>query len=182
MQEVLSTVLVLLLFVGLYVCVRVFFSSIKRSALRQEPRQNGLILEFFPSGAMQFLVGLTLVLLAGFTAFTALYALSRKEVGGLYAPLIPLAVFVSILLAKPVSVVIDHEGIRQGRWFRSDKQIAWDDIALVELGPNTGTVYVCSKNGGPKIRFSSSLVGRTRFLREVRAHARDADVYSEGTA
>jgi hypothetical protein len=179
MRNFLGTVLVLGLWLGFYVCVRAFFSSIKRSALREEPRQNGLALEFFPSTAMNFLVRLTLILLAGFTAFTLVYALRRKEVEGLYAPLIPLAVFVSILLAKPVSVVVDRDGIRQERWFRSDKQIAWDDVALVELGPKTGTAYVWSKNGGPKIRFSSSLVGRARFLREVRAHARDADVYSE---
>jgi hypothetical protein len=179
MRNFLGTVLVLSLWLGFYVCVRAFFSSIKRSALRQEPRQNGLALEFFPSGAMQFLVRLTLALLVGFTAFTIVYALVRKEVEGLYAPLIPLAVFLAILLAKPVSVVVDPEGIRQGRWFRCDKQITWDDVAVVELGPKTGTAYVRSKNGGPKIRFSSSLVGRARFLREIRAHSRDADIYSE---
>jgi hypothetical protein len=128
---------------------------------------------------MQFLVRLTLVLLAAFAAFIFAYALARKEDGGLYAPLIPMSVFVLILLAKPVAVVIDQEGIRQGRWFRSDKQIAWNDVATVELGPKTGTTYVRSKNGGPKIRFSSNLVGRARFLHEIRAHARNADIYSE---
>jgi hypothetical protein len=179
MRELLGTILVLLLWVGFYVCVRAFFSSIERSALRQQPREKGLALEFCPAGAMQFLVRLTLVLLAAFSAFIAAYALAHKEDGGLYAPLIPMSVFVLILLAKPVAVVIDQEGIRQGRWFRSDKQIAWNDVAAVELGPKTGTTYVRSKNGGPKIRFSSSLVGRARFLREIRAHARDADIHSE---
>jgi hypothetical protein len=179
LREFLATIFVLSLWIGFYVCVRTFFSFIRRSALREEPRQNGLALEFFPNTAMNFLVRLTLILLAGFTAFIFVYALRRKEVEGLYAPLIPLAVFVSILLATPVSVVVDRDGIRQRRWFRSDKQIAWDDVALVELGPKTGTAYVWSKNGGPKIRFSSSLVGLTRFLREVRGHARDADIYSE---
>jgi hypothetical protein len=180
MRELFSTVLVLLLWVGFYVCVRAFFSSIKRSALRQQPREEGLVLEFFPAGAMQFLVRLTLVLLAAFTAFVFAYALVRKEDAGLYAPPIPMFVFVLIVLAKPVAVVIDQDGIRQGRWFRSDKQIAWNDVATVELGPKTGTTYVRSKNGGPKIRFASSLVGRARFLREIHAHARDADFLGYG--
>jgi hypothetical protein len=55
---------------------------------------------------------LTLVLLAAFAAFIVAYALARKEDGGLYASLIPMSVFVLILLAMPVAVVIDQEGIR----------------------------------------------------------------------
>src|SRR5208337_3275659 len=179
MREFLGTILALLLWVGFSVCIRAFFSSIKRAALRQQPREEGLTLEFFSAAAMQFLVTLTLALLAAFAAFIAAYALERKEDGGFYAALIPMSVFVLILLAKPVAVVIDQEGIRQGRWFRGDKRIAWTDVATVELGPKTGTTYVRSKSGGPKIRFASSLVGRARFLREIRAHAPDADIYSE---
>jgi hypothetical protein len=182
MREFLGTLLALLLWLGFYVCVRAFFSSIKRSALRQQPLEEGLALEFFPAGAMQFLVRLTLALLATFATFSAGYSLVRKEGGGLYASLVPMSVFVLILLAKPVAVVIDQEGIRQGRWFRSDKQIAWNDVATVKPGQNTGTTYVQSKNGGPRIRFSSSLVGRARFLHEIRSHARDADIYSEDEA
>jgi len=128
---------------------------------------------------MQFLVRLILVLLTGFTALIIVYAVARKEVEDLYAPLIPMSVFVLILLAEPVTVVVDQEGVRQGRWLRSDKRIAWRDVASVELGPNTGTAYVRSKHGGAKIRFSAHLVGRARFLREIRAHARDADIYPE---
>jgi hypothetical protein len=179
MREFLGTIFALLLWVGFYVCVSAFFSSIRRSALRQQPREEGAALEFFPAGAMQFLVRVVLVLLAAFAALIFAYALARREDGGLYAPLIPMSVFVLILLVKPVAVVVDQEGIRQGRWFRSDNHIAWNDVATVELGPKTGTAYVRSKNGGPKIRFSSSLVGRKRFLHEIRAHARGADIYSE---
>lgn len=164
LREFLAMIFVLSLWMGFYVCVRTFFSFIRRSALREEPRQNGLALEFFPNTAMNFLVRLTLILLAGFTAFIFLYALRRKEVEGLYAPLIPLAVFVSILLATPVSAVVDRGGIRQRRWFRSDKQIAWGDVALVELGPKTGTAYVWSKNGGPKISVLLQPGGPGAFL------------------
>jgi uncharacterized Tic20 family protein len=173
----LSWLLPFLLFLGLYGGTEALFSSIHRSTLRQEPQQNGLALEFVPARAMQFLVTFILVLLAVFTALITVSLV--KEDGGLYAPLIPMSVFVLILLAKPVTVVVDQEGIRQGRWLRSDRRIAWHDIASVEIGPNTGTTYVRSKDGGPKIRFSAHLVGRARFLREVRAHARDADIYSE---
>ncbi|HEX9136817.1 MAG TPA: hypothetical protein VF905_07705 [Nitrospirota bacterium] len=106
MQEFLGTILLLSLWVGFYVCVRAFFASIKRSALRQQLCENGLALEFFPAGAMQLLVTLTLDLLAAFAACVAAFALARKQDGGLYAPLIPMFVFVLILLAKHTSVTL----------------------------------------------------------------------------
>jgi hypothetical protein len=179
MREIFGTILVLLAWVGLYLCVRGFFSFIARSGRREQPREEALFLEFFPASAMRLLVRVTLVLLAAFAAFTVAYALARKEEAGLYAALIPMFVFGLVLLANPVAVIIDHEGIRQKRWFRTDKAIAWNDVATVERGPQTGTTYVRSRHGGPKIRFSSSLVGRTRFLREIRVHAPDAEIYSE---
>lgn len=177
MRELVGTVLVLLLWVGFYACVNVFFSSIKPSALRQQPRQDGLALEFFPVTRMQVLVRLVLVLLAAFGVVVSVA--TRKEGGGFYALLVPATVFLLISLVRPVSVVVDDHGIRQRRWFLHDKEIKWADVASVAYGAKTGTTYVLSKNGGPKIRFSIFLVGRARFKHEIRAHARDAEIYSE---
>ncbi|MGB9199420.1 MAG: hypothetical protein WCB53_21025 [Terriglobales bacterium] len=97
----------------------------------------------------------------------------------MYALLIPLTVFALILLVSPVPVIVDRNGIRQSRWFLPDKEIAWKDIASVAYGENTGTTYVRSLNGGPKIRFSVFLVGRSRFKHEIRAHTRERDAFVE---
>jgi hypothetical protein len=118
-----------------------------------------------------------LVFLAAFGVLVSVAM--RKEGGSVYALLGPAAVFLLIILARPVSVVADDHGIRQRRWFLPDKEMKWADVASVAQGTNTGTTYVLSRNGGPKIRFSVFLVGRTRFKREIRAHARDAEIYSE---
>ena len=180
MRELFGTILVLLLWVGFYLCIRAFFQSIKRSALRQEPREKGPAAEFFPVARMQFLVRIVLAVLVAFAIlFTWGVFVSGERTNALLAPLIPMSVFVLILLAQPVPVVLDQEGIRQRRWFLHDKEIKWPDVASVAYGRNTGTTYVLSRNGGPKIRFASSLVGRPRFLHEIRAHARDADICSE---
>jgi hypothetical protein len=177
MRGLLGTILVLLLWVGFYVCVRAFFSSIKRAALRQQPRQDGVTLEFFPTARMQVLVTLVLVLLAAFGVLVSVAM--RKEGGSLYALLGPGSVFLLILLVRPVSVVVDDHGIRQRRWFLPDKEIKWPDVGSVAYGTNTGTTYVLSKSGGPKIRFSMFLVGRARFKHEIRAHTRDVDICPE---
>lgn len=126
---------------------------------------------------MQFLVRLVLALLAAFGIL--LLAVMRNQGGSFYALLIPASVFLLICLVRPVSVVVDDHGIRQRGWFLHDKEIAWEDIALVAYGPNTGTTYVVSKNGGPKIRFSAFLVGRARLKHEIQAHARNVDIYPE---
>lgn len=178
LREILTTILALLLWVGLYACVRAFFSSIKRSALRQEPRQNGIALEFFPVARMQFLVRLILVLLVAFTILvTAGAAVSGAGYNALLAPLVPMSVFILILLTQPVTVVLDQEGIRQLRWFLHNNE--WKGITSVAYRANTGTIYVRSKKGGPKIRFSIFLVGRARFRHEIRAHARDIDIQQD---
>ncbi len=90
-----------------------------------------------------------------------------------YAALIPLSVLAAILLAKPRSVLTDHEGIHRGRWLRQDRVIAWNEIAWMRRGRNTGTTYVKSRNGGRPMSFSPLLVGQSRFEREVRKHARE---------
>ena len=177
MREFLGTIFVLSLWVGFYVCVRTFFSSIKRSALRQQPRQNGVELEFFPTARMQFLVRSVLLFLVVFGVLVLVA--TSKEGKALFALLLPASVFLLICLVRPVPVVADDHGIRQRRWFLHDKEIKWGDIASVEYGTNTGTTYVRSKNGGPKIRFSIFLVGRVRFEHEIRAHAHDADIHFE---
>src|ERR1019366_4777826 len=148
MREFLGTILVLLPFVVIYVCVRAFFSSIKRSALRQEPRQNGVALEFFPTARMQVVVRFVMALLTAFGML--ILAVTHNQEGTFYALLFPVSVFLLICLARPVPVVVDDQGIRQRRWFLPDKEIKWHDVALVAYGPNSGTTYVVSRNAGPK--------------------------------
>jgi hypothetical protein len=126
---------------------------------------------------MQFLVRFVLALLAAFGILVL--AATRNKAGSFYALLIPASVFLLICLVRPVSVLVDDHGIRQRRWFLPDKEIEWKNISSVAYGSNTGTTYVSSKNGGPKIRFSAFLVGRARFKHEIRAHARDVDIYPE---
>ena len=94
----------------------------------------------------------------------------------MYAALIPVSVLVAILLAEPRTVLINHEGIRQHRWLRRDRVIAWNEIAWMRRGRNTGTIYVKSRNGGRPVSFSPPLVGQSRFEREVRKHARELEL------
>jgi hypothetical protein len=171
LKDILGVLLPLLAFIVFYAAVRGFFESIKRSAKQKQPRQEGSAFEFFPVPRMQIVVRIVLTLLMAFAALVGIT--SHREDGGLFAPLIPLTVFVLILLVRPVSVFIDQNGIRQPRWFLSDKEIAWHDVASVAYGPKTRTIYVRSKKGGAKIRFSVFLVGRNRFEQEIRAHTRD---------
>ena len=117
---------------------------------------------------MRFLFGVVVVLLAAFSLLVLTFALVRGE--GAYGVFIPLVVLLAILLARPRPVVLDHDGVRQHRWLRADREIAWIDIAWMKRGRNTGTTYVRSKKGGRPISFSPLLVGQPRFEREVRAH------------
>ncbi len=126
---------------------------------------------------MQFLVRLVLVLLAAFTILVTVAM--RNEEGTFYALLIPLSVFTLILLTNPMPVVLDQNGIRQQRWLLREKEIAWKDIASVAWGSNTATTYVCSKDGGAKIRFSAFLVGRARFKQEIRSHVPAVDLFED---
>ncbi len=174
LRQTLIALLGILFWLGFGLSVGKFYSSIKRSALKEQPREDGATLEFFAAPRMQFLVRLVLILLI---AFMVLVAVTMRNPGGsFYALLIPLAVYALILLARPVPVVVDQDGIRQRRWFLHDKEIKWEDIASVAYGTNTGTTYIRSKNSGPKIRFSPFLVGRSRFKNEIRAHCRDIEI------
>jgi uncharacterized Tic20 family protein len=152
----------------------ILFGRSRREARSKAPREDGEELEFFLAPSMRLMVNLVLAALFAFTILIALAA--PREDGSMYALLIPLAVLVSVLLVRPVPVVVDREGIRQSRWLLPDKQIAWKDIESVAYGPNTGTTYVRSRRGGPKIRFSVFLVGRKRFKHEIRLHTRAADL------
>jgi hypothetical protein len=144
------------------------FSWLRRSARKQEPRQEGSATEFPVASGMRFLFGLVVVLLAAFSVLVLMVALAHGD--GVYAVLIPLVVLSAILLAKPMPVVLDHDGLRQHRWLGADREIAWIDIAWMKRGRNTGATYVRSKKGGRPISFSPLLVGQPRFEREVRAH------------
>jgi hypothetical protein len=93
----------------------------------------------------------------------------------LYAALFSLSVLVALLPAKPRAVILDHNGIRQSRWIRNDREIGWNDIAWVRRGQNTSTTYVKSKEGGRPISFSPLLVGQSRFEREVRKQFKGFD-------
>jgi len=149
------------------------FWWIRRSAKKLHPRENGISIEFSLAPRMLVLIESVIVSLVAFTALTALETVSKGE--GRYAALIPLSVLAAILLAKPRTVRTDHEGIHQRRWLRGDRIIAWNEIAWMKRGRNTGTTYVKSRNGGRPVSFSPLLVGQSRFEREVRKHARELE-------
>jgi hypothetical protein len=86
------------------------------------------------------------------------------------AALIPTSIFVMILLARPKTVIVDSDGIRQRHSFGVETRISWTDVGAIARGANTGTTYVRSKHRGLKIRFSPFLVGQSRFESEVRRH------------
>jgi hypothetical protein len=168
MRGIFIALLGLLFWAGFYLCIEKFYSSIKRAAHKEQPREEGATLEFFVTSRMRFLIRLVLVLLIGFTILVA--AALTNPGGSLLALLIPISVLFLILLAKPVAVMTNEQGIQQGRWLLSDKEIKWAEIGSIAYGTNTGTTYVLSKGGDRKIRFSAFLVGRSRFVREIRAH------------
>ena len=144
------------------------FSWLRRSANKQEPVLAGSALEFSVGRRIQFVLRAVLSLLIAFTVLAAVTAISKGE--GLYGAFIPLSVLVAMLLARPMPVILDQNGIRQQRWLRSDREMPWSNVGAMARGPNTGTIYVRGKAGGSPIRFSPLLIGQSRFEREVRAH------------
>jgi uncharacterized Tic20 family protein len=149
------------------------FWWLRKSAKKLQPQEHDSTVDFFLSPRMRILIGVVLGLLVAFTVLT-LVEISRQG-GNFFALLIPLCVLAAIILATPHAVVIDHNGIRQGRWFLGDRVIAWNEIASMTRGRNTGTTYVKSRNGGRPISFSPLLVGQSRFEQEVRAHRCDIE-------
>jgi hypothetical protein len=167
-MNVVSTFLGLLVGFSPIVLFMCLFGWLRRSATKHQPRQDGATLEFFLAPGMRILIGGVVTALVAFTLLVL--GVSAHQGGGWYGVFIPLAVLGTILLAKPRPVVLDHDSIRQERWIRGERKIAWNQVAWVRRGPNTGTTYVKSKNGGRPISFSPLLVGQSRFEREVRAH------------
>ena len=149
----------------------VLFWWIRRSAKKAHPRENGTTTEFSLAPSMLVLIEIVILLLLAFTVLVTVETIRNGE--GFYASLIPLSVLIAILLAKPRSVWTDHEGIHQHCWLRGDRIIAWNEIASMKKGRNTGTTYIKSRNGGRPVSFSALLVGRSRFEKEVRRHIRD---------
>jgi len=145
------------------------FWWIRRSTRKVRPRENGTSVEFSLAPPMHVLIEIVTVSLVAFTALTVWETVRKGE--GLYAALIPVSVLVAIFLAEPRTVLVNHEGIRQHRWLRGDRVIAWNEIAWMRRGRNTGTTYVKNRNGGRLVSFSPLLVGQSRFEREVRKHA-----------
>jgi hypothetical protein len=166
-----GAVLLRVLFVSPFMLL---FWWIRRSARKLRPREDGTSVEFSLAPRMHVLVEIVIVSLVAFTALTVWEVVRKGE--GLYATLIPLSVLVAILLAEPRTILINHEGIRQHLWLRGDRVIAWDEIAWMRRGQNTGSTYVKSRNGGRPVSFSPLLVGQLRFEQEVRKHAREIGV------
>jgi hypothetical protein len=165
-----GAVLVRFLFVSPFMLL---FWWIRRSTRRLHPRESGTSVEFCLAPRMLVLVEIVIVSLVAFIGLTVVEMVRKGE--GWYAALIPLSVLAAILLAKPRTVSTDHEGIRQRRWLRGDRVIAWNEIAWMRRGGNTGTTYVKSRNGGRPVSFSPLLVGQSRFEREVRKHTREIE-------
>lgn len=166
-----GAVLLRLLFVSPFMLL---FWWIRCSARRLGPREDGNSVEFSLAPRMRVLVEIVIVSLVAFTALIVLETVRKGE--GLLAPLIPLSMLVAILLAEPRTILINHEGIRQHRWLRRDRFIAWNEIAWTRRGRNTGSTYVKSRNGGRPVSFSPLLVGQSRFEREVRKRAREIEL------
>jgi hypothetical protein len=163
-----GAVLLRLLFVSPFMLL---FWWIRRSTRKLRPRENGTSVEFSLTPRMHVLIDIVAASLVAFTALTLWETIPKGK--GLYAALIPVSVLVAILLAEPRTILINHEGIRQHRWIRADRVIAWNEIAWMRRGRNTGTTYVKSRNGGRPVSFSPLLVGQSRFEREVRKQARE---------
>jgi hypothetical protein len=168
--EIAGAVLLRALFVAPFALL---FWWLRKSAKKLQPREQVSAVEFFLSPRMRILIGIVLGLLVAFTVLI-LVEIARKG-GSLFAVLIPLCVLASIILATPHVVITDHSGIRQRRWLLGDRVIAWDEIAWMRRGRNTGATYVKSRNGRRPISFSPLLVGQARFEQEVRAHQRDVE-------
>jgi len=168
---ILGAILLRLLFVSPFMLL---FWWIRRSARKLRPREDGTSVEFCLAPRMLVLVEIVIVSLVAFTGLIVWETGRKGE--GLYAALIPLSVLVAILLAEPRTILINHEGIRQHRWLRGDRVIAWNEIAWMRRGRNTGSTYVKSRNGGRPVSFSPLLVGQSRFEREVRKHAREIEL------
>lgn len=176
-MKVIPQFLGLLISVSPIILFACLFWFLRRSAKKQQPRQDGSALEFFLAPGMRILLGLVVALLAAFTLLILAVTSSKGE--GWYAVFIPLSVLVAIFLVKPRAVVLDHNGIRQQRWISGDHEVAWNEIAWMRRGRNTSTTYVKSKKGGRPISFSPLLVGQSRFESEVRAHAKECDYLDE---
>jgi hypothetical protein len=127
---------------------------------------------------MRILLRLVISSLAAFSGLLLVTSLSRKG-DGWYAVFFPLVVLLAMLLALPRPVCLNQDGIRQHRWLRRDREIAWNEIAWMRCGFNTGVTYVKSKNGGRLVSFSPLLVGQERFEHEIRAHAPDCNGLGE---
>jgi hypothetical protein len=177
-MKVLGTLLALLVGFSPLAFFMLLFNWLRRSAMTNHPRQEGSALEFFVAPGMRILLRLVIFLLVAFMIlFLATFLLKGGD--GWYAVFIPAAVLLAILLAIPRAVVVSSDGIRQHRWIRRDREIAWNEIAWMRRGFNTGVTYVKSKKGGRPVSFSPLLVGQLRFEHEVRAHAKECDYLSE---
>jgi hypothetical protein len=174
----LGTIFALLLGFSPIIAFMLLFNWLRRSAKKLHPREDGAALEFFLAPGMCILVNLVLFSLGAFTTLVLMAGLSQGG-DGWYAAFFPLGVFLAILLVKPRAVVVDQHGIRQHRWIRGDREIAWNEIAWMKRGVNSGTTYVKSKNGGRPVWFSPLLVGQSRFESEVRKHAPSCDNLDE---
>jgi hypothetical protein len=163
---ILGALLLRVLFVAPFALL---FWWLRRSARNHQPKEEDGVLEFSLALGMRVLLNIVLVALLLFSGLTLVASLSQG--GGWYVVLIPLSVLAAILLAWPKAVMLDHNGIKQRRWIRGDREIGWSDIAWMKRGKRTDATYVKSKQGGRPISFSPLLVNQSRFEKEVRARA-----------
>lgn len=154
------------------------FKWLRRSAKKLQPREAGSSIEFDLSPRMRILIRVVLLSLVLFSVLVFWTSLSQGGEGW-YAVFIPLTVLLAILLTTPRTVVVDGARIRQRRLIRTDREIAWNEIARMRRGVNSGTTYVKSKTGGRPIPFSPLLIGQSRFEREVRSHAQECNDFSD---
>lgn len=159
--------LLLLAIIGLPIVLR----TIKRSTKTQGPLIIGSTVEFPIVSGMRLLIRLVLVLLSAFCVLVFVASLSPG--GSVFVVLIPLSVLVAIILAIPRPVVIDSEGIRQGRVLLQEHRTTWNEVSSVARDEQTGRTVVRSKDGNVAAVFSPVLAGRQRFEEEIRVRAKN---------
>ena len=149
------------------------FSLVQRSALRQRAQGKGSDVTFRLCWQIRLTVAF-IVVAFGLLLFAVLNA-PQIDRGPWYLIVALLtAIPIGILLALPGRVITDSSGIRQQRWWRSEKHMPWSDVVSVGRNDSKDELIVYGKSFSP-IVFSPYLVDRSRFKREVKMHSRRTD-------
>jgi len=152
------------------------FSLVQRSAIRQRAQENGIDVTFRLCWQIRLTVAF-IVVSFGSVLLVVLTAPPIDRDPWYLRPIIVsfiTGIPIGILLALPGRVITDSAGIRQQRWWRSEKHMPWSDVVSVNHNDFKEETIVYGKSSSP-IVFSPYLVDRLRFEREVKTHSRRTD-------